>query len=152
MKKYFIALIIVLSCFLFSCKSYVQYSDTNGDDNYELESITDEMIVKQNKVLKMLAVTNQESKDGTTEISISVGRFDGVEKEYTFKKGSYTIEIDFTVNKGNARLVICNAKEIIYDFKVNETSQKYELNINETHYLKLVGESANISLKIKIEK
>ena len=152
MQKRFILLLILLSLFLVSCKKYVHYTDTNGDDNYTLENITDEMIVKQNTVLKIASISNETVKDGNMDMTYSVGRFDGVEKEYTFKRGKYEIEINFTVNSGNARLVISNDKEIVYDFNVNESGQTYILDVNERHYLKLAGEDANISVNIKITK
>ena len=62
-------------------------------------------------------------------------------------KGSYQIELSWTVSKGNARLVLCTDKEILHDFTVNEAGQTYTFrNDGSEVYLRIAGEDCGFSL------
>ena len=152
MKKLIIVVIFMLSLTLISCKAFKQYEDTNGKDNYSLQSITEEEIIKNNGGLKVGAVSSKNTKDGVTSITESIFSFDGVEKVHSLKAGSYTITVDYTVKNGNGRFVITNGSKIIHDFVVNETNQVFELDSSEPCYLKLVGESCELEIKVEIKK
>ena len=47
MKKILIIMILAISAFMVSCGVFTQYEDTNGTDNYALQSITEEMLIKK---------------------------------------------------------------------------------------------------------
>ena len=144
-----ITFVMLLAC---SCGPFKTYQDTNGDDNYTLQSITENEIINNTGGLKTAAVSNTKTKDGVTNITESIYRFDGIEKVYTFKKGSYAIKLSYTVKSGNGRLVITDGKKIIHDFLINEDNQEYEFEATSTSYLKLVGESCELQLEIEIIK
>ena len=151
MKKIILAVILMMSLALVSCKAFKQYEDTNGKDNYSLQSITEEEIIKNNSCLKVGAVSSKSTKNGVTSITESVFTFDGVEKIHSLKAGSYTITVDYTIQNGNGRFVITNGSKIIHDFVINETNQVFELDSSEPCYLKLVGENCELEIKVEIK-
>ena len=151
MKKVFLLLCFVLSIMMISCAGFTQYEDTNGEDNYRLQSITEEMLINKNGGLQIGAVNSKTTKNGVTNISSSVHQFDGVESFHSFKKGSYEVKVSFTVSSGNARLVITDGNKIIYDFNINQDDQVYEFTCNSTYQLKLAGEACEYNLKVEIK-
>ena len=150
MKKAILLLCFILSIMIISCAGFTQYEDTNGEDNYRLQSISEEMLIKKSGGLQIGAVSSKSTKNGVTSISSSVHQFDGVESFHSFKKGSYEVKINFTVSSGNARLVITDGNKVIHDFNINEDDQVFEFSCNSTYHLKLAGEACEYDLKAEI--
>ena len=153
MKKLFLITIILLVLTLsFSCSVIKTYEDTNGDDNYNLQTITSEMIMNKNGGLEVGSVSSQETKNNITSILLNVTKFDGIKSLYRFNKGTYGILVAFKATKGNGKLVITDGKKIIYEFVINEENQMYEFDCAGTSYLKVAGESLEFELTVKVEK
>ena len=151
MKRIF-PLFILLFIFLASCNTYKKYEDTNGENDYQLQEITEDMFISEQHVLKVAAVSNSTTKDGVTTKTLSVYRFDGVENECTFKAGTYLIKVFFQVKSGNARLALTDGKKIVHEFNVNEDNQEYEFTNDTKYYLKLAGEAAELEFKLEVTK
>lgn len=152
MKKIFLILIFCLMFFTMSCGVFATYEDTNGNDDYTLQSITMEMLLNKDSALEVGSVSSKNTKDGVTSLLLNVTKFDGVKMLNRFSKGSYTLLVSFKVRAGNTRLVITDGKKIIYDFLINEENQVYEFTCDSPYYLKIAGESCEFDLQVKIEK
>ncbi len=150
MKKIYLLFIILLSLFLTSCGVFKTYEDTNGNDDYSLQEITEEMVIKNKGGVQIAAVSSEVTKDGVTNIKLSVGEFNGVNQIHVFRKGSYTVNVNYEVSGGNTRLVITDGSSIIKDFNVNEDNQVYEFTCEKNYYLKLAGESCEFKLNVEI--
>ena len=153
MKK--IILIGILSFILIlamSCGVFATYEDTNGNDDYTLQSITMEMLLNKDSALEVGSISSKDTKNGVTSLLLNVTKFDGVKMLNRFSKGSYTLLVSFKVRAGNTRLVLTDGKKIIYDFLINEENQVYEFTCDSPYYLKIAGESCEFDLQVKIEK
>ena len=143
MKKQLLilSLLLCLVLLLTGCKSY---KDTNGPDDYSLQSLTEGDILKGGSSTKIGSVSSQINN----KYKVSVKTLHGVDTLETFSgKGSYQIELSWTVSKGNARLVLCTDKEILHDFTVNEAGQTYSFrNDGSKVYLRIAGEDCGFSL------
>ncbi len=137
------ALVIVIAVWFLS-DGTKHIEDTNGADNYNLQTITDSNIIK--KDIGALNVNEEwNSISNTTEYSSK--KFTGVYEVYgTNIKGN---RFDITVNharvdSGNFRMVLIHNDEIVHEFALNELSQSYTLE-NPSGYVALMiaGESAD---------
>ena len=72
MKKTGIVLLLFSLVFLLSCGVFTQYEDTNGTENYSLQSITEEMLIKNDKGLQIGAVTSSTRNSDEQKIKKSV--------------------------------------------------------------------------------
>lgn len=134
--------LFLLLCLLCACGLFLSYEDTNGDDNYELQTITEEMIIdgsKYSSVNSFETTVNNKTK-------VTIKKFNGVKTLKTFNKGSYTINLNFEVTKGNAKLVLCDNDKIIYEFIINADNQTYIIDAESRVYLKIAGESCAFEL------
>lgn len=140
-------IITIITLFLFALilTSCSEYKDTNGEDDYTLQSITDDEIVDDSNYSVIGSFRNVIKNKG----SYRVKKINGVFTIDTFSKGTYTFTVDFKVSKGNAKLVLCDDDEIIYEFTVNQDSQSYTISSSTRFYLKVAGE--NSSLEVKYE-
>ena len=152
MKRVLILILLLSAMLLSSCKLFTKYEDTNGDDDYTLQSITEEMIIKDNHYLKQLAILTTNTSDGITVLEYSADVFDGVEELHCFNHQNVSIIVDINVEKGNARLVITDGKSIIHDFNINQELQSFEISNDKRYYLKIAGESAKYSLKVSYQQ
>ena len=152
MKKIYLLFIILLTLFLTSCSAFKTYEDTNGEDDYSLQEITEEMVIKNKGGVQIAAVSSEVTKDGVTNIKLSVGEFNGVNQIHVFRKGSYTVNVNYEVTSGNSRLVITDGSSIIKDFDINKDNQVYEFTCEKNYYLKLAGESCGYKLNVEIKK
>ena len=134
--------IITVLLFVFVLSACTKYEDTNGENDYTLQIITDDQIIKgssYNVVGSFKKVINNEGK-------YTVKKLNGVFTIDTFSKGSYTFNVDFKVPKGNAKLVLCNDDKIIYEFTVNEANQSYTISSSKRFHLKVAGESSSLEV------
>ncbi len=148
LKKIFVligtAALIVVAAVWFLADGTKHIEDTNGPDNYNLQTITDSNIIK--KDVGALGVSESWDAIGNTT-TYSSKKFTGVYTIYeTNIKGN---RMDFSVNharvdSGNFRLVLVHNDKIVHDFKLNELMQSYTLE-NPSGYVALViaGESAD---------
>ena len=123
--------------------------DTNGADNYELQTITDEDIAKMEMGAKGYSVTTH-NLTKTTEISS--GKFTGVhEVVYSnlLGKSDFVLNIrNFKVKSGNFKMAIVYDGEIV-DVLTAETAENYILeDVSGTVSLVIAGESADFSFEM----
>lgn len=94
MRKYGSVFLILLLVFLLcSCGLFLSYEDSNGDEDYTLQTISENMIIKKSNyssVGSFESTTNNKSK-------VSINKFNGVKIIETFRKNTYTITVSFKV-------------------------------------------------------
>ena len=140
-KSFVLLLLICFSVCLISCG----YEDTNGDNDYTLQSITDDTILKGGSFSESMSshiYINNKWKD-------SVKSLNGV-KELNAFNGPFKIVLSLEVSKGNAKLVICTDDEILHEFKVNEENQEYVCNYIGKVYIKIAGESCGFKSEYEV--
>lgn len=124
-----------------------EYKDTNGENDFSLCKITDEDII-----------------EGIDSSTLNIVTFDEAKNEYwylgKFFNGSTTLGTandltadntiviqQFSVTKGNTRLLILADDKIVHDFTPNESNQEYSLNnLQGDISLVVAGESANFEV------
>lgn len=117
--------------------------DTNGEDIYTLQTITNYNIINMDKG-SLGTKTTTDSITNTTEYHSN--KFTGVCEIFT--ENIKTNRMEITVNhaqvtKGNFRLVLVVNDEIVHDFALNELTQTYVLqDVSGTVSLRIAGESA----------
>ncbi|HHX80163.1 MAG TPA: hypothetical protein GX692_03765 [Acholeplasmataceae bacterium] len=132
-------LLLFLLC---ACSLFLNYEDTNGDDNYDLETITDEMIIEGSRSISIGSIESKVNNKG----KLSINKFNGVKTIKTFNNGSYTITVDFKVTKGNVKLVLCDDEKIIHEFSINSENQTFTIADESKVYFKIAGESSGFEL------
>ena len=150
MKKISIFIVLILlSLFLISCN---KYEDTNGDDDYSLEHITDEAIIDNSGK----SITNIGMAEINTEISKtrSVLKANGVETLAVLDGNvTYKINLRIDITKGNAKVVLVCEGKIVYEFKLNEENDYiYHLGGDSLTYLKIACESLEYELNYTIKE
>lgn len=150
MKKILCLLLVLLSIMLSSCS---QIEDTNGPDDYSIVTFTDEDILNGRintitmGVFESSSFINGELK-GTYKVSKLSGLVE-IEK-ITSNKSSVNFDIDFSCESGNAMLVIVSNDMIVKKVEANEKVNFDIENAKYTYKLLLIGESAKVSLKYKV--
>lgn len=154
MKKLLTILLTFLLCFTLSgCGE--TYEDTNGDNNFKLQTITDEDIIHLRTGASGLSYSETEFA-GIKSSEYSSKNFNGVEQLYL---ADYIIKSDvriyighLTVNSGNFRLVVINNDEIIKDIPLDAFGEEFLFNdIKGEFSVHVAGESANFTFHIQVE-
>ena len=134
-------LLVVFALSLSAC--FLHIKDTNGDDDFTIQTIDDDEIIQSNKNIAMGAVTTHVGNDYTVKIK----RLSGVMQVADLSLqgiGQAVIRTDMDVKSGNCRLVLVHGNNIIYDFELHG-EDSYTVRTSGTYYLKLVGESAKVT-------
>ena len=142
MKKILSALLaFALLCSLSGC-ALLSYEDTNGDDDFTLQTLTDEDLIEGTNGLSSLMSSRTVLKNTITYKCQNLsGIYTVCTKEP--KNGTLELTVSCTVKKGNARLVLTSDSEILHDFEVNAADQHLVLdNLKGEVYLRFAGESA----------
>lgn len=138
----FIILFIVLWT---SSPAIPQIADTNGPDNYSLETISDTDITKRTcKNTGLNIGTDYDEKS----ITYTSKQFSGTEHLNMNAFGGQSNKINiinFTVNSGNARLVVVEKGKIVYEFKPNSGNQSFSSESRKIEIV-LAGESTDFNL------
>ena len=150
-KKILIGIAIVVGVVYFGISmltsSVDHIEDTNGADNYSLQQITDENIIKMNIGAKNISET-QSVLSSLPEYSSK--KFTGVYEIYRTNIVANRFDITLyntMVDAGNLRIVLVHNDEIVHEFALNEVSQTYTLeNPKGTVSLRVAGESADFEL------
>lgn len=123
--------------------------DTNGADNFELQTITDEDIAKI-EMGSLNVTTSTNSITNMTEISSS--KFTGVyEVLYTnlIGKSDFLLNIyDFQINSGNFKMVVVHDGEIVHTITPENAEEFLLEDISGTVSLVIAGESADFSFEM----
>lgn len=144
MKKYlFVAVIFLMLFTLSSCK---HVEDTNGEEDYTIETFSDEDIFKNSS--NYLAIGKVE-KNINNESSLSVSKFSGIYKFTSFKvkDSNFKFKIESNCSSGNFKIVLVKDNNTIINIEINN-EEIIEINEQGTYALKVIGESAKFSLKI----
>lgn len=139
------AVVLVAICGIWFLSNDLEHiDDTNGAENFELQTITDSNIIN----MDIGALNLKESTDNITNTTTySSNKFTGVAEIY----GTNLIgnRFDITVNharvdSGNFKIVLLEDDKIVHEFNLNELSQTFTLE-NPSGYisLRIAGESAD---------
>lgn len=143
MKKINVFASLLILCTLTSCSLHIK--DTNGKDNYSLNTITDENILSPNGVVKIAAV--QTSVNGSNVYKAK--KYSGVEKIATYKNG-FTLYVNNVVKSGNFRICLVCDDVIVKDFAINNSDSFAALD-SKTYDLYIAGESAQFEISYFVE-
>lgn len=153
MRKFIAILLITCICLTIGgCGT--TYEDTNGADNFELQTITDENIIHLETGASGLAY--KESNLGLLQSSEYYSKnFNGVEQIYlTNFVGSSDIYVyigHMNVESGNFRLVVINDDKIIHEFDLDTFGEEFLFeDLTGTFSIHVAGESAKFDFYIDI--
>ena len=153
MRKFIAILLITCICLTIGgCGT--TYEDTNGADNFELQTITDENIIHLETGASGLAY--KESNLGLLLSSEYFSKnFNGVEQIYlTNFVGASDIYVyigHMNVESGNFRLVVINDDKIIHEFDLDTFGEEFLFeDLTGTFSIHVAGESAKFDFYIDI--
>lgn len=145
-----VALVVVCAIWFLS-DGLEHIEDTNGADNFSLQTITDDNIIN----MDIGALDYKESKDIITNTTTySSNKFTGVAEIYGTNMVGNRFEITVNharVDSGNFKIVLLEDDEIVHEFKLNELTQTFTLE-NPSGYiaLRIAGESADFQFDYTI--
>ena len=125
--------------------------DTNGEDNYKLQKITDYNIINRD-----IGATGYKTEKGviSNTTTYSSDKFTGVAEIYGSNIWGNRFEITVNharVDSGNFKMVLLEDDRIVHEFELNELTQTYVLeNPNGYISLRIAGESADFQFDYSI--
>ena len=145
-----VAFIVVFIVLMAGDKKIEHIEDTNGADNYSLQTITDENIELRDIGAKGFASKTNNITNKTTYYS---NKYTGVTEVDggTAISSEYTIFVHrFEVEEGNAKLVLLKDDKIVHEFEPSETIQEFTVENAQGSYmsLRIAGESAKFELEL----
>ena len=155
MRKYLLTILAVcLALSLVGCGT--QYEDTNGADNFSLQTITDQNIINLDLGAYGLTYTEENLGDVFSSSEYSSKNFNGVERIYlTNYLSSSDVEVyigHMNVKKGNFRLVVVNDDKIIHDFPLDAFNETFRFeDLTGSFAIHVAGESAAFEFYINIQ-
>ena len=116
-KKLWLVLFI-LPMFLTLTSCAAQIEDTNGNDDYTLNTLTNEDFFKNSSITKFGSVTSKINNQAT----LKVKKMSGIEtlEKINLSSGNLTINTNLKITSGNIKLVLIYNEEIIKEFKLME--------------------------------
>ena len=136
--------LIVVAVIWFTGSNLEHIADTNGPDDFTLQTITDDNI--RNRDIGALNVGQSTSLVSDT-VTYSSKKFTGVYEVFTenIVTNRYEITVNHArVDAGNFKMVLCVDDEIVHEFTLNTLSQTFVLDhVNGTVSLRIAGESAD---------
>lgn len=152
-KKLLCVLFVAILCMnLVACGT--EYEDTNGEDNYTLETITDENII--NMDIGASGLSYEETEVGIIKSSeYSSKNFNGVEQIYqTNFIGKSDVEVyigTMNVKKGNFKLAIINDGKIIMEVPLDAFGETYRFeDLKGEFAIHVAGESAAFEFYLEV--
>lgn len=155
MKK--ILALILAGCMCFALGGCgTTYEDTNGDDDFTLQTITDENIVKLETGASGLSYSEEHLGDIVHSSEYSSKNFNGVEQIYlTNLIGASDVHVyigHMNVKSGNFKLVAINNEEIIHEFDLDTFGEDFYFeDITGEFAIHVAGESAAFEFYIDID-
>lgn len=147
----FAVAVIVAAAFLFMGSDLEHIEDTNGADNYTLQTITDENICKRD--MGALNVTESEDIIGDS-VTYKSDKFTGVYEVYSTNTVTNRLEVRVDharVDAGNFKMVLCVDDEIVHTFALNELMQTFVLeDVKGYVSLRIAGESADFMFTYRV--
>ena len=149
-----ILICLYLCVFLFACGE--EYADTNGADNYTLQTITDSNIINLELGASGLGYKEQNIAGVVFSNEYYSKNFNGVERIYNTNfilPSDVMIYIGYlTVDSGNFRMVIVNDDKIIYDVESGAFNEMLRFdNLKGNFAIHLAGESADFELNLEVQ-
>jgi len=146
---------MVLLCFaITACSESYEY--TNGIEDYTLQTITDENIMKLNIGASGLTCSTGRKDIVPFNGKYSSGNYNGVDRIFHYpnfdRKSEFTVTINnLNVKSGNFKIVIINNEKIICEAPLNIKEEQFNFeNIVWTFSIHIAGENAEFELKIDI--
>ena len=138
-----IVVVVVIGTYSMFTTDIEHIEDTNGTDNYNLQQITDDNIIK----MDMGALNLNKPKELFNNLpTFKSNKFTGVSEIYLSNIVGNRFDItryNLWVESGNFKVVLVHNDEIVHEFKLNEVTEHYTLeNPNGTVALRIAGESA----------
>ncbi len=149
MKKALLA--VLLAAITLAFTGCGQIEDTNGEENFDLVTITDQDIIEGMNVVSFASLR---TGSGNKE-SISVKKLSGVLDLYNGNASGETVRfaVNCDVTAGNARLVVVYDGKIVHEFDLHEQGQSFVLeNAKGDFALKLAGESAAFEVVFEVDE
>lgn len=150
MKKILFTLLLIMIITLTSC---THIEDTNGPDNYTVETFTDQDILDgSNSIITVGSFHSHTHINDNLKGSYKVSKLSGILEVYEYDSDASTLNfnISFKCEEGNAMVVIVSNNNIIKKIEANQDIN-FEVSNNYKHYtILIVGESAKISLKYEV--
>ena len=154
MKKMLRLLLVACMCaVLAGCGE--EYEDTNGPDNFELQTITDENIIHLETGASGLTY-KESSIGGFSSSEYSAKNFNGVEQLYLTNfigKSDLRIYIgNMNVESGNFKLAVINNDKIIKEIPLDAFGEEFWFEDLEGSFsVHVAGESAKFDFHIQFE-
>ena len=152
--KRIIQMILVLGICLALVGCGDEYKDTNGEDNFSLQTITDDNIIQLDLGASGLGYT-EESVGDIISTEYKSKNFNGVEQIYlTDFIGKSDVEIyigHMNVKSGNFRLVVINDDKIIKDIPLDAFGDTFRFeDLEGTFAIHVAGESAAFNFHMEV--
>lgn len=146
MKKALIFILMAVMCVAF-CGCGEVYEDTNGEDDFTLQILTEENIVNLDTGASGLSYSEESLNDVTFSSEYSSKNFNGVERIYlTNFVAPSDVQVyigTMNVKSGNFKLVAVNNDEIIKEFDVDTFNEVFTFeDIEGSFAIHVAGESA----------
>lgn len=144
--------LIILIVLWFHDPEFKHIEDTNGINNYSLNTITDRNIIKLN------SGPLYETENGNTinDSKLSLTKFSGVMEIHgkDYKNESLQVDLkNIKIAEGNLQAVLLVDNKIIHKFNSNESNQSFKLdNISGYVALRIAGESAKFEMEYYINE
>jgi len=154
MKKILSLILVAIMCLgLVACGT--EYEDTNGEDNFALQTITDENIINLDTGASGLSYTEQNLGDIIHSSEYSSKNFNGVEQIYLTNfiapSDVYVYIGHMDVTGGNFKLAIINDDKIIEEIPLDAFNEDYLFeNITGSFAVHVAGECAAFSFYMDI--
>ena len=137
------AAFVAVACIWIFSDGLEHIEDTNGPDNYNLTTITDENIINRDIGSRNMSMSSGLFDDG---ITFSSDKFTGVYEVFLtnfIAPSDLLLELDnYHITEGNFKMVIVCNDEIIFTFEPGMFSECYLQGLTGTVALRIAGESA----------
>ena len=141
--------LIVVAIFWFMGEGLEHIEDTNGADNYNLQTITDENIINQDIGSLNLKSSTGFLNDG---ITFKSDKFTGVSRIMLTNfilPSDFVVDVtNFVVNSGNFKMAVVNDDEIIAVIEPDIFAGCRLENLTGSVSLMIAGESADFSFSL----
>ena len=153
-KKGLLVLLALCLCLsLMGCGT--QYEDTNGADDFTLQTITDENIVQLDTGSSGLGYSEENFADVLYSSEYHSNNFNGVEQIYL---NNYILPSDveiyighMVVESGNFKLAVVNNDEIIHEIALDSFGETIRFeDLSGSFSIHVAGESAKFEFFIEI--
>ena len=148
------AALICLVLMLGGCGT--KYEDTNGADNFALQTITDENIIARDLGASGLTYTEAHLGDIVHSSEYSSKNFNGVEQIYLV---DFLLPSDvdvyighMNVKQGNFKLAVINNDEIIFEIPLDAFNELYRFeDLTGSFSIHVAGESAAFEFHMDVQ-